>query len=55
MNDYNFVSDELEKFENPDYSNVPSKKAMKGVLYIYISLLAGLIAYAIYVLVHIRG
>ena len=55
MNDYNFASDELEKFKNPDYSNVPSKKAMKGVLFIYISLLIGLIAYALYILVCIRG
>lgn len=55
MNDYEFVSDELDKFKNPDYSNVPSKKAMKGVIYIYISLLVGLIAYAAYILMYIRG
>lgn len=55
MNNYDFVADELDEFKNPDYGKVPSKKAMKGVIYIYISLLIGLIAYAVYILMYIRG
>lgn len=55
MREYSMASEELEQFKDPDYSKVPSKKAMKGVLYVFISLLLGLIAYASYILVYIRG
>lgn len=55
MREYSMASEELEQFKDPDYSKVPSKKAMKGVLYVFISLLLGLIAYVSYILVYIRG
>lgn len=54
MVDYSFVSDELDQYKDPDYSKVPSKWAMKGALYVFISLLVGMIAYAIFILLYIR-